>query len=176
MEWRPNCFFCEEKLFVSMQFTGYRLEDCEKPEFFIEDELLHFRSDFMEVSVDIISGFVQSNSHPVEMTSFLARNTLELKAKCLQCLQDGRVYAHMGTYGPDARFTHFKMTDLSEVIVNGNIYFQQSQTKQIAIISTLSEKDDKLLKSSGLSIPYIDLSKIKPETLANKIKTYITFS
>ena len=176
LAWRPDCFFCKEELFISMQFPNYKLEECEKPEYFIEDEALHFKSRYMDLTVDIVSGYIESSIKSVDLTNFLARNNLALTAKCLWCPAMGRAYAHVGIYDGSQNMTHMRMTDLRESVIQDNIYFKQSQAKQLAIVNKFSNREQHLVTGEEIYIPYLDLSKINPDNFSNKIKTYVTFS
>lgn len=178
LEWRPKCFLCGEEMFVGMDFPRYKVSECEKPQYFIKDEALHFQSKYIKLSVDIISGYVQSEDNSVLLTNFLASNNLELRARCMQCIQNGKVYIHTGIYDASATMTHMKMVEMQETVLIDDLYFNQWQSKQTAVINKLvvREGEDIRVRSNDLYIPYLDLSKINPDKFTNKIRTYVTFS
>lgn len=179
MAWRPYCVFCNEELIFTIQFPNYPLDECEKPEYFIKDEALHFVSRYVSLTVDIISGYVDSpDKHKPEIAAFISRQDLEVRAECGQCAAYNRFYRHAGFYKGNQNLTHMTFFDVREIVVVDNMYLHQSRTKRSALANKLTPDGKwwRTRKIDDTPIPYIDLSKIKPETLANKIKTCIIFS
>jgi hypothetical protein len=173
--WRPNCYFCGEELHISPQFPA--LGDCEDPKYFIENECLHFTSRYIQVSIDIVSGFVDThNKHSVDLAAFLARQYLEISAQCSQCEDYNRFYKHTATYKANTALTHMELANLVERIAVENLSLIQSTVKQKAIVNKLGSDKLNILSGTDIHVPWIDLSRTKPESLANKIRTCITFS
>ena len=175
LAWRPNCYFCNEELTISPEFPD--IKDSENLKFIIQDEALHFTSRYMQISVDIISGYIDThNKHSVDLTSFLARQLLTIGMQCPQCEAYGRFYKHTATYKANSALTNMELFNLVERVVVENVSLIQSQIKKTAIVHKLELDTLKILSRSDIIVPWIDLSRTKPKFLANKIRTCITFS
>jgi hypothetical protein len=183
MAWRQDCFFCHEDLTIFPEVGGLDAS------FSIENDLLHMKSKYVNLSVHVVTGEVveTEDQDKVTIDEFLKRSSLKITAKCLNCEGTGRFYSYYGTVSLMPFTT--RSTDISlfreEVMIINDWIFSQNKVdgREWGAIKTFKVEIGAgppsvvdILSRESIRTPFLDLKKLTPERLENKLKTYIVFS
>jgi|SRR5579885_1759165 len=189
IEWRHDCFFCGEELTLFPEIGGLTAS------FSIEKDFLVVKSKFVNLSVHTETGeVVDEENDKVTVDEFLRASQLKITAKCLSCEGSGRLYQYYGsiTLIPlTSRKMNVSMLREEVMIINDWIFGQQKldvgdngpELKEWGSVKTFKKNIGDgppsvvdILSADGVRTPFLDLKKLTPERLENKLKTYITFS
>jgi hypothetical protein len=188
MEWRHDCFFCGEELTLFPTIGGLTAT------FSIEENFLVVKSQFVNLSIHIETGEVcDKEKDKVTVDEFLRMSQLKITAKCISCEGSGRLYQYYGsiTQVPSLdRTMNVSMLREEVMIINDWIYGQQKldiengpELREWGHIKTFKKNVGEgppsvvdILSADGVRTPFLDLKKLTPEKLENKLKTYLIFS
>jgi len=184
IDWRKDCFFCGEELTIFPTIGGLDAT------FSINDDFLVIESRFVNLSIHMETGaVVEPEGQKITVDEFLKRSNLKITAKCLSCEGSGRLYQYYGTVSLipfTTRTTNVSMLREEVMILNEWIFGQQKlddPPKEWGHVKTFRKNVGNgppsvvdILSADGVTTPFLDLKKITPEKLENKLKIYILFS
>jgi hypothetical protein len=178
MEWRYDCFFCHKAL-IMQPIIFERDVDSEtwvKP-FSIKDDILIIENESMTLSIHIKTGeLVDLNQEKIMVKDYLKSKRLYFDFKCLSCTSRPQLYHYQGKIS----ITHKKYIDIPAIYeyVYINNYFLSQVVSQEVINCNIRvyDNNENYIPNSDITISFLDLKKIAPEKLEQKIKTFIVFS
>lgn len=175
IEWRHDCFFCHSKLSISLEING--VEDL----FWIENDYLIIQSEPINLSIHIETGkLFDLNQSEIMIDEFLQKSHFKIVCKCLYCIEPiHQFYRYSGAISLiPLPYRSINIFHFREVVHNYNLIFvqQKSNNREWGTISCVKNGEKFSVNSYELTIPFLDLKKITPAKLEQKLKTYIVFS
>ena len=194
LDWRSDCFFCREELYLHPETAGLNTE------FSLTNNIFNISSRYVNFSFDIISGVIETPVHTslVDVVGFFKQQGILIRMRCHDCnIHTHRSYVYSGCFKGDMETGKIYLSSMSETVVVVNKYFlvqdippshplpdpPLSMPSCIRAWSnrplTFNSMGQGLLPTTTLpdiKVPYINLLKTTPEALENKIKTYFLFS
>lgn len=180
MEWRKDCFFCHEELAIVPLFGDGSTQ------FNIENDCLIVKSRFINFSIHIENGTLTDfQSDNLMSDDFINNSHLKITCKCLSCKSTGYYYEYSGKIPLSPLFGKQRFVFREKVVrLNDWFYCQiKGANDQWGILKTF--KKNELIKAptskyeligGRIITPFLDLKRLTPEKLENKLKTYIVFS
>jgi hypothetical protein len=182
--WRETCFFCQGELSIFPEVGGLSAK------YSIQDDWLKLESKFLNFSVHTVTGdVIEPPGQESTIDAFLKRQSLRICFQCVDCEQAGRRYKYAG----HVRLLPFtnRSTGITafeeELHIAGKWFFRQFKDEGESIGTLRAWRNPARegaapysvvdqLGNSAIKTPYLDLKRLSPEKLENKLKTYIVFS
>jgi hypothetical protein len=120
----------------------------------------------------------------VDIANLLTSQALEIKFKCDFCEPEVCYYDYSAKYRANPLQSHMECSSMGETLYHRNKYyiFQYKDINQASISSWhnleegISKFGPKPKDIANVIVPYLDLFRLTPDKLEQKIKTYIVFS
>jgi hypothetical protein len=188
INWRKDCFFCGDELAIYPEVNGLQ------GEFSLKDNIFTVYSTYFSFSFYTDSGILNiPDKIGLDLHNFLNRQSINIKLQCQECTAatNGQMYNYEGNFRATRDLKVINMTSLSErVYVVDKFTLHQFVDHSVPELRTALitpwNKRRLLFDSMGQGVapsmitqiktPYINLFKNNPESLENKIRTYILFS
>jgi hypothetical protein len=178
--WRKQCFHCGEELSFYPLISQDIWTKC-----YVEGRLLHIKNSFLGFTIHLETGeIVIDDSLNGDISRKLIINKpLELQFKCDFCDPDKCYYDYCVHYAANTELSHMEFKNIRETLYHRDKYyiFQYKDINQASIsswsrVAAEAPLGPKPKDIANVSVPYIDLFKLTPDKLEQKIKTYIVFS
>lgn len=179
IEWRQYCFFCNDELAIVPEIKV-------EAKFSIDNNYFTIESRFVNLSIHVETGeIIIPNVSELEKDKimvdefFLQRFDFKIVCKCLSCVENGREYQYYGSISFDTSIKSADVSLLIETFSFNSWAITQQKDRDLPWESMFYLKKNPEYKFSlkdKMKISFLDLKKLTPEKLENKIKTYIVFS
>lgn len=169
INWRERCFFCQDELEIFL-YIGE-----ESPRFSKQDDWLRTEHHRFKVSIHIKTGKIRNDGMANDVFhAYFDKSIIKLQAACRACWshEAGGRYEYHGILIPNKNKTKIKSIEVAErIIVQKEFSINQSKIGGVLRIYSKSYHSF----DSCIDLPYLDLRKVTPEILKNKVKTYTVF-